>query len=73
MEGYARAKPPRLEGQRDGGGFMSRRRFQGAQAPFSPLPKPTPRAAPGKPLIFHGFASECPESQHGLAPVRILS
>jgi hypothetical protein len=39
----------------------------------SPLPKPTPQAAPGKPLIFHGFALECPESQHGLAPVHIIS
>jgi hypothetical protein len=37
------------------------------------LPKPTPGAAPGKPLIFHGFAPECPESQHGLAPVHIIS
>jgi hypothetical protein len=37
------------------------------------LTKTDARAAPGKPLIFHGFAPECPESQHGLAPVHIIS
>ena len=36
-------------------------------------PKTDVRAAPGKPLIFHGFAPECPESQHGLAPAHIIS
>jgi len=37
------------------------------------LAKTDARAAPGKPLIFHGFAPECPESQHGLARVHIIS
>jgi hypothetical protein len=37
------------------------------------LTKTDARAAPGKPLIFHGFAPEYPESQDGLAPVHILS
>jgi hypothetical protein len=37
------------------------------------LAKTDARAAPGKPLIFHGFAPECPESQDELAPVHILS
>jgi hypothetical protein len=61
-----------LKGRRDGGGFMSPAVFK-ARKPIFSWPKPTPRAAPGKPLIFHGFAPECPESQHGLAPVHIIS
>jgi hypothetical protein len=37
---------------------MSLAVFKARKLHFLSLPKPTPQAAPGKPLIFHGFAPE---------------
>ena len=72
MEVHARAKTRAFQAAARWRRFHVPRRFQRAQAPFS-LPKPTSRAAPGKPLIFHDFAARMPETQNGLAPVYIIS
>ena len=58
MKAHARAKTRAFKGAARWRRFHVSRR---ASTIFRP--KPSPRAAPGKPLIFRGFAPECQKAR----------